>query len=324
MKFSNRFATVRHLALADRSMTTKELLFLLAAASCFTPLVSAPAALLLGIGTAQFIGHPYLHLNHSITRLLLQVSVVGLGFGMNIYTAAAAGREGFGITAISIIATLTGGVVLGKLLGVEKKTAYLITSGTAICGGSAIAAVSPVIKAEEKQMTVALGTVFILNSAALFIFPVVGRWIGLNETQFGLWSAIAIHDTSSVVGAAAKYGPEALAVATTVKLARALWIVPVGVISALVFRQKKGSVKLPWFILFFIAAMLLNTYVPVIQAYGHYLVKLSHSGLTLTLFLIGSGLSAGTLRQVGFKPFIQGIVLWALISAGTLYYLCHH
>lgn len=319
----NKLAAIGHRPLLDRSITTREILFLMAAAACLTPFLSPPIALLLGIGIAQLIGHPYLHLNHQATRLLLQFSVVGLGFGMNIHSATAAGREGSGLTAVSITATLLGGVLLGKMLGVEKKAAYLIAAGTAICGGSAIAAVAPVIKAEEKQMTVALGTVFILNSVALFVFPAAGNWLSLSETQFGLWSAIAIHDTSSVVGAASKYGQEALAVATTVKLARALWIIPVGFISALVFQQQKGNIKLPWFILFFIAAMLLNTYVPMVQQYGHYLVNLSHSGLTLTLFLIGSGLSAGTLKQLGVRPFIQGIILWLLISGCTLCYLLY-
>jgi len=305
--------------LLDRSITTREVIFLLAVVFCLSPLISPPAALLMGLVIAQFIGHPYLHLNHKATHILLQVSVVGLGFGMNVNNAMKAGKEGILFTIVSIIGTLVIGFVMGRFLKIEKKTSYLISAGTAICGGSAIAAISPVIKAQEKQISVALGTIFILNSIALFLFPVIGQALHLSQTQFGLWAAIAIHDTSSVVGAASKYGTHALEVATTVKLARALWIIPIAFLSTFLFKNKKSKVKVPWFIGLFILAMIVNTYVPFVQQYGHYIVDIAKSGLTLTLFLIGCGLSRKVLQSVGFKPLIQGVVLWIIISAAALW-----
>ena len=208
---------------------------------------------------------------------------------------------------------------MGKLLKIDKKTSYLVSAGTAICGGSAIAAISPIIKAAEKQISVALGTIFILNSIALFLFPVIGHWLHLSQTEFGLWCAIAIHDTSSVVGAAGKYGSQALEVATTVKLARALWIIPVAFISSFIFKNRGGKIKIPYFIGLFILAMIANTYLPVVQSISMYLVAIARSGLTLTLFLIGCGLSRKVLQSVGFKPLVQGVVLWVLISCSALW-----
>ncbi len=303
----------------DRSITTREVIFLLAVVFCLSPLITPPIALLMGLVIAQFIGHPYLHLNHKATHILLQVSVVGLGFGMNVNSAMKAGKEGILFTVVSIIGTLIIGFFMGKFLKIEKKTSFLISAGTAICGGSAIAAISPVIKAEEKQISVALGTIFILNSVALFIFPVIGHAMNLSQTQFGLWCAIAIHDTSSVVGAASKYGTQALEVATTVKLARALWIIPVAFLSTLIFKNKGSKVKIPYFIGLFILAMIINTYVPFVTQYSHYLTGFAKAGLTLTLFLIGCGLSRKVLQSVGFKPLIQGVVLWIIISAAALW-----
>lgn len=305
--------------LLDRSITTRELIFLLALVFCISPLISPPVALLMGLVIAQFIGHPYLHLNHKATHILLQVSVVGLGFGMNVTSAVKAGKEGIIFTIVSIIGTLVIGFLLGKFLKIEKKTSYLISAGTAICGGSAIAAVSPVIKAQEKQISVALGTIFILNSIALFLFPAIGYAINLSQTQFGLWSAIAIHDTSSVVGAASKYGTHALEVATTVKLARALWIILVAFLSTFIFKNKGSKVKIPYFICLFVLAMIVNTYVPFVNQYSHYLTDFAKAGLTVTLFLIGCGLNRKLLLSVGFRPLIQGVILWILISAAALW-----
>lgn len=305
--------------LLDRSITTRELIFLLALVFCISPLISPPVTLLMGLVIAQFIGHPYLHLNHKATHILLQVSVVGLGFGMNVTSAVKAGKEGIIFTIVSIIGTLVIGFLLGKFLKIEKKTSYLISAGTAICGGSAIAAVSPVIKAQEKQISVALGTIFILNSIALFLFPAIGYAINLSQTQFGLWSAIAIHDTSSVVGAASKYGTHALEVATTVKLARALWIIPVAFLSTFIFKNKGSKVKIPYFICLFVLAMIVNTYVPFVNQYSHYLTDFAKAGLTVTLFLIGCGLNRKLLLSVGFRPLIQGVILWILISAAALW-----
>src|ERR1700754_2264505 len=228
--------------LFDKHIRTRELFFAVAIFACLTPWVTPPVALLLGLGVALFVGHPFLHLNHKATHILLQVSVVGLGFGMNATSALKAGREGIVFTVASIVGTLTVGLLMGRFFRIEKKTSLLIAGGTAICGGSAIAALLPVIRAEERQVSVALGVVFILNSVALFLFPVIGHLLHLSQSQFGLWSAIAIHDTSSVVGAAGRYGPEALQIATTVKLARALWIIPVSLLAAVVFRGGSGAV----------------------------------------------------------------------------------
>ncbi len=287
------------------------------------PFISSATALVLGIIYAQVFENPYAKQTKKATGLLLKVAVVGLGFGMNVYSALAAGKDGFVLTIFSIFLTLTLGFGIGKLLKIDKKISYLISSGTAICGGSAIAAVSPVIDADEKQISVALGIVFILNSVALIIFPPIGHALGLSQVDFGLWSAIAIHDTSSVVGAAAKYGDEALEVATTVKLARALWVIPVAFLSTMLFKNKGSKVKIPYFIGLFVLAMLANSYIPFIQPLGPYIVEISKAALTLTLFLIGTSLSFRTVKNVGAKPFIEGVLLWIFISVSSLVYILY-
>lgn len=283
-----------------------------------TSIVSPPIALLLGLIVANLSGHPYLPLNHKATHILLQVSVVGLGFGMNVINAFSAGKEGFFFTIASIISTLLLGTLLGKWFKIEVKTSHLISCGTAICGGSAIAAIAPVIKSNEKQTSVALGVIFILNSLALFLFPVVGHWLGLSQKEFGLWCAIAIHDTSSVVGAANKYGFEALQIATTVKLARALWIIPIALFTSVLFKNESRKIKIPYFIGLFILAMLMNTYISETAIISTYLVSIAKIGLTLTLFLIGAGLNRNVLLAVGIKPFFQGILLWLFIAMASL------
>lgn len=297
----------------------KKIIFIVAAIFCLSPFVSPPVALLMGLIIALFVGHPYLKFNNKATQILLKISVVGLGFGMNVHSALKAGKEGILFTVVSITGTLVFGYFLGRILKIDKKTSYLISTGTAICGGSAIAAVSPVIKAEEKQISVALGAVFILNSIALLLFPFIGHQLHLSQTQFGLWSAIAIHDTSSVVGAASKYGAQALEIATTIKLARALWIIPVAFLSTFLFKNKNSKIKIPYFIGFFIVAMVINSYVPLVQQFGHYLVSIAKAGLTLTLFLIGCGLSKKVLQSVGIMPLLQAVILWILISLTALW-----
>jgi len=292
-------------------------------AICLLPEVSPAMALLLGLIIAQFTGHPYVHLNNKATRWLLQISVVGLGFGMNLNSAVQAGERGILFTIASISGTLLLGYLTGRWFKIEKRTSFLISSGTAICGGSAIAAVAPVIKADEKQISIALGCVFILNSIALFIFPVIGHYLNLSQTQFGLWCAIAIHDTSSVVGAASKYGTQALDVATTVKLARALWIIPVAVGSAFIFKNQSKKIAIPYFIGLFLLAMAANTYLPALNHIGKEIATVARSGLTLTLFLIGAGLSRKLLQSVGFKPMLQAVLLWAAISCTALYGVIH-
>ena len=306
-------------SILDKTITTREVIFMFFVVLCLSPLISPPIALLMGLIIAQFIGHPYLNLNHKATHILLQVSVVGLGFGMNVNNALKTGKDGFILTVVSIVGTIVLGITLGKILKIEKKISYLITIGTAICGGSAIAAISPVIKANEKQISVALGTIFILNSVALILFPFIGHYLNLSETQFGLWCAIAVHDTSSVVGAAGKYGVHALEVATTVKLARALWIIPIAILSTFIFKNKETKIKIPYFIGLFILAMIANTYIPLVQENSHYITGFAKVTLTLTLFLIGCGLSRKVLVSVGYKPLLQGIVIWIIISVSTLW-----
>jgi uncharacterized integral membrane protein (TIGR00698 family) len=299
--------------------TIQQVIFVLLLVLCLFPVISPPIALLLGLVVANLFGHPFLHLNNKATNILLQVSVVGLGFGMNVHSAVAAGREGFIFTIGSIIVTIVLGSLFGKWFKIDKKTSHLISCGTAICGGSAIAAIAPVIQSNEKQTSVALGVIFILNSIALLIFPVIGHWLQMSQNDFGLWCAIAIHDTSSVVGAANKYGAEALQVATTVKLARALWIIPVALITAVVFKNKTSKVKIPYFIGLFILAMICNTYFSSIaSSVAPHLVSIAKSGLTITLFLIGAGLNSSVLKSVGLKPLFQGVLLWVCIAIGTL------
>nr|WP_317192548.1 putative sulfate exporter family transporter [Flavobacterium flabelliforme] len=297
----------------------QKIIFGLLTLLCLSGFISPPVALLMGLVVANLSGHPFLELNHKATSILLQVSVVGLGFGMNVNSALSAGKEGFIFTVASIFCTLILGFFIGKWLNIEKKTSHLISCGTAICGGSAIAAIAPVIKSDEKQTSVALGVIFILNSIALFLFPAIGHWLDLSQQEFGLWCAIAIHDTSSVVGAANKYGAEALQIATTVKLARALWIIPVALLTSVLFKNKSSKIKIPYFIGLFIVAMLLNTYVPQIALVAPYLVNIAKIGLTITLFLIGAGLNFSVLKSVGVKPLIQGVLLWIFIATAALF-----
>ncbi len=297
----------------------RKTIFLIAVVLCLTPWVTPPVALFMGLLIAQFVGHPYQQHNKKLTTYLLQYSIIGLGFGMNIQTALKAGSQGFLFTVVSILGTLLLGALLGKLFNIDKKTSHLISSGTAICGGSAIAAVAPVIRANEQQISVSLGIVFILNSIALFIFPILGHALNLSQHQFGLWSAIAIHDTSSVVGAASAYGKEALETATTVKLARALWIIPLALGTAIAYKDGRQKIKIPYFIGGFILAMVIYTYVPAIHPVSPYIVAIAKKGLTITLFLIGAGLSRKAIKSVGVKPLLQGVILWLVISIAALW-----
>ncbi|CAD0008694.1 hypothetical protein FLACHUCJ7_03917 [Flavobacterium chungangense] len=277
-------------------------------------IISPPIALLLGVFIVNVFGNPFLEFNHKAITFLLQFSVVGLGFGMNTSSAISAGKEGFLLTVLSIFSTLIFGTLLGKWLKTDKKTSHLISCGTAICGGSAIAAISPTIKSNENQTSIALGVIFILNSVALFVFPFIGHQLDLSEKDFGLWCAIAIHDTSSVVGAANKYGTEALQIATTVKLARALWIIPISILTAIIFKNKNSKIKIPYFIGLFILAMLLNSYVPQIAVFTPNVVGIAKIGLIITLFLIGATLNSNALKSVGVKPLLQGVLLWIFIA----------
>lgn len=237
---------------------------------------------------------------------------------MNLHEVVHAGRSGFLYTLLSISFAMIVGMTLGRLLRVQKTPAFLISTGTAICGGSAIAAVGPISHASDEEMAISLGTVFVLNSIALLIFPFIGNALKLTQTQFGLWAALAIHDTSSVVGAAAKYGALALAVGTTVKLARALWIVPLALGTAM-YMGSKAKIQWPWFIALFCLAAVCNTYLPMAAPVYGALYKAGRLGLTATLFLIGSGISIATVKQVGHRPLLQGVVLWLLVSIASLW-----
>ena len=291
--------------------------------SAFSSWVTPPVALFLGLAFALLCGQAYPKFNKKVSKKLLQYSVVGLGFGMNLHASLASGKEGMMFTIISVIGTMIIGMFIGrKILKVNRDTSYLISSGTAICGGSAIAAVGPVIKAKDSDMSVALATIFVLNAIALFIFPILGEWLGLTQQEFGTWAAIAIHDTSSVVGAGAAYGEEALQVATTIKLTRALWIIPLALVTSFIFKSKDQKISIPWFILWFIVAILINTYLlGSVPEVGKAISGLARKGLIITMFFIGASLSTDVLKSVGVKPLVQGVLLWLVISVGSLTYI---
>ena len=299
-------------------------------------IVSSPAALLLGVAYGFGFLHPYQVESRKLSSLLLQLAVVALGFGMNLHQVVRAGSAGFKYTALSISLALLAGWLLGRLFRVSKKAAYLITVGTAICGGSAIAAIAPITQPDDEELAMSLGAVFILNSVALLLFPAVGFALHLSQSQFGLWAALAIHDTSSVVGASARYGGQALQIATTVKLARALWIVPLALATAYFAKgstssesklapveSKQASVKLPWFIFLFVLAAVANTYLSAGARFYPSLSAIGHTGLTVVLFLIGTGLSPETFRKVGARPFLQAITLWIIVAVLSLGAILH-
>lgn len=285
---------------------------------CAEPI--APAyALLLGLIFAFSFKNPFPKFNKKASKYLLQASVVGYGFSMNLQESLKSGAEGMTFTIVSVVGVMVLGVLFGYWLHIDRKTAYLISSGTAICGGSAIAAVGPVVKANDNQMGVSLGVIFILNALALFIFPPIGELAGMTQTQFGTWAAIAIHDTSSVVGAGDAFGPEALNVATLIKLTRALWIIPLALVTMLIFRDKSAKISIPWFIFLFILAMVLNTYVTPIQAIGPTMAFWAKKGMVITLFLIGASLSLSSIRAVGVKPLLLAILLWIVIGVSSFF-----
>ena len=293
-------------------------LFFIGVAACLFPFVSPAIALFMGLLLGFTVGNPYIKQSSIASKYLLQFSVVGLGFGMNLYESLQSGKEGMLFTVVSVVGVLALGFWLGRRMLMDSKTAYLISSGTAICGGSAIAAVAPILKANPNQMSVSLGTIFILNAIALFIFPPIGKLLELTQEQFGLWAAIAIHDTSSVVGAGAAYGNKALEVATMVKLTRALWIIPLSIATTFFFKQKETKIKIPWFIFFFVLAMVANTIFNLPEKITSFLVFLSKKGMTITLFLIGSGLSLKVLKSVGMRPLVLGVTLWIFIGLISL------
>ncbi len=323
--------SVEHLGQTGPGMQKKSFdgrtIFFLGLLLAGSGLVSPPVALVGGVAFGFLVVHPYRTEANSLAKLLLQTSVILLGFGMNLNQVIRAGGSGFLYTAISICSAMVVGLLLGRVFGVGGKASYLITLGTAICGGSAIAAIAPITDADEEEISVSMGTVFLLNSVALLLFPWIGWRLHLSQNQFGLWAALAIHDTSSVVGAAAKYGPQALAIGTTVKLARALWIVPVSLLTAAYMGGAAGQaervghkakVRMPWFILLFIGASVLSTCLPRFTESYLDLNRLGKAGLTATLFLIGTSLSKRTIQAVGVRPFLQGVILWVIVGTASL------
>ncbi|MGB3345063.1 MAG: putative sulfate exporter family transporter [Aequorivita sp.] len=304
--------------LSSDGNTWKKVIFIIAMVLCISGYVNSPVALVGGFLFSYFLGHPFLALNSKAVNWLLKIAVVGLGFGMNLAETFNAGKDGFILTVFSITITLVLGYFLGKFLKMDRKGSHLISSGTAICGGSAIAAVAPVINASEKDISISLGVIFLLNSIALIVFPPLGHLLGLSQHEFGLWCAIAIHDTSSVVGAAYTFGEEALKVATTVKLARALWIIPLSLFSIFLFKGKGKSIKIPYFIFLFILAIIMNSYLSIPEEITHGITSISKSLLVLTLFLIGAGLSIDKIKSAGWKPMILGVALWIFISISSI------
>jgi uncharacterized integral membrane protein (TIGR00698 family) len=293
------------------------LLFLAGILFALSPWSSPPLALLAGLIFAFVSIHPYKDQSSYASRWLLQASVVALGFGMNLQQILRAGRNGVLYTALGIAFALTIGYLLGRALKVQQTPSFLISTGTAICGGSAIAAVGPITGASDDEMSVSLGTVFILNSIALLTFPAIGAALHLTQQQFGLWAALAIHDTSSVVGAAAKYGAVALAIGTTVKLARALWIIPVSLGTA-AWKHSRAKVQIPWFIFLFVLAAVANTYIFAGASLFPKLANAGKTGLTVTLFLIGASLSPAQIKRVGHRPLLQGVLLWIVVAVVSL------
>lgn len=324
------------------SLRTRQLIFLAGIGFCLTAWASPGAALAVGMALALVIENPFQRIGSRAAKALLQASVVLLGFGMNLGAVLVAGERGVLFAVGTIAATLLLGAVLGRAMRINRKISTLISAGTAICGGSAIAAVGSVIGAADAEITAAMGTVFLLNAAALYTFPLVGHALGLSQTQFGTWAGIAIHDISSVVGAASHYGLSALQTATAVKLSRALWIVPISIACAAAFRSAQpramaasqfgftakpegtgGKLHVPWFIGLFLLASIARSLIPSIANAATDLAHLAEIGLTVTLFLIGASLSAKTVRAVGWKPLVQGLSLWLFISAASLWIIVH-
>lgn len=299
----------------------ESIFFFVLAILCLAPFISPAIALFLGIIYAFTNSHPFTKQSKFTSKYLLQFSVVGLGFGMNIYKSMESGGNGMMLTVVSVSSVLILGAFIGKLLNIDKKSSYLISSGTAICGGSAIAAIAPIIKAKDNDMVVSMGTIFVLNAIALFIFPPIGHYLNLTQEQFGTWAAIAIHDTSSVVGAGAAYGTKALEIATMVKLTRALWIIPISLLTMFLFKDNKSKLSIPWFIFLFIAAMCINTFFKLDDWFTNSATLLARKGLTITLFLIGTGLSREVLKTVGFRPMIQGLILWIFIAISSILFI---
>ncbi|WP_108868715.1 YeiH family protein [Aquimarina aquimarini] len=303
--------------------TVQKIIFFLIIVLALLGFINSPTALLLGFTFTFFFKNPYSQYSQIAINYLLKIAVIGLGFGMFLKETLATSKNSFGLTFFSILLTVILGILLGKALKLDKKLSHLITSGTSICGGSAIAAISPVIKAEYKAISIALSVIFFLNAIALFVFPVAGHYFELTQNQFGVWCAIAIHDTSSVIGAAIDYGDEALRTATTVKLSRTLWIIPLSILSTFLFKTKGEKIKIPYFIIAFIAAILINSCHILPTTITESIVMISKRLLVITLFLVGSSLSISDLKSTGFKPILFALILWVFISVISLIFILY-
>ena len=301
----------------------QRIIFICAGLLCLTPFISSPMALVLGFTLASLGWVPVQWNIAALTKKLLSYSIIGLGFGINVTTAIEASTHNFGLIVGSIFFTLGLGFILTRALKFDHVTGHLIASGTAICGGSAIAAVAPAINAKNDQTATALACVFVLNSVALFLFPAIGHLLNMSQYDFGVWSAIAIHDTSSVVGAASAYGDEALKIATTIKLSRALWIIPIALVSAMIFGGNKRKINLPYFIGFYCLAIAVAHWLPQFNAVYDTLFMLSKRALVVCLFLIGAGITVQKMRASGPKPLLLGVMLWAAIGVTSLVYILY-
>jgi len=289
---------------------------------CFCPFFSPALALGLGV-LYSFLPFSTSKLSKYTSRVL-QFSVVLMGFGVNLYEAIATSKISFELTAISVVSVIAFGLLFGKILGVEKKLSILIAAGTAICGGSAIAAVAPVLRAKDSQISFSLVVIFLLNGIALFVFPILGHYFNLSQETFGYWAAIAIHDTSSVVGAGETYGAQALQIATTVKLTRALWIIPLSLALAVFFKDDtKTKIKFPWFILLFVCSMVIAQYFSNYSAIFHSLSFLGKKSMYFALFLVGTSVSFNELKKVGSRSIMLGVILWIFISVLSFVLLTH-
>lgn len=288
---------------------------------CCFPFTTSSWALLLGLLFALTLGNPFPQQSGQWGSVLLRASVVGLGFGINTQVLLAAGRQNIGTTTIFVLGVLGAGFLLGNLLKIDRTTGLLVSVGTAICGGSAIAAVGSVMKANAQQLSMSTGVVFLLNAVALFTFPAIGHWAGLSQEQFGTWAAIAIHDTSSVVGAAAKYGDVALKVASVTKILRIMWIIPVSLILVISFADNRDSFKIPLFIVGFVVASCLYSFVPMVQPVSGPIYLIAKQMMVTSLFLIGSGLSVKSLKEVGSSVLTQAVLLWLLVSIAALLFV---
>lgn len=294
-----------------------KVLFVILLALCATPWVGTALALVMGISFSLLLGNQWPRKTAHYSTKLLQVSVVGLGFGLGLGEVLQTGKNSIWYSAIGIAGTLLVGSVLGTLFRTDRNTSALISFGTAICGGSAIAAMAPVLKAKDDETAVALATVFTLNSVALLLFPLIGRWLQLDQTMFGVWSGLAIHDTSSVVGATSAYGPLALTIGTTVKLTRAIWIAP-AVMAVSLIKGGKQRARILLFIVGFIGAATIRTVLPMFGQYWGVLAAVAKQCLVMTLFMVGAGLSREVVGAVGIRPLLHAVTLWGVVSTLTL------